>query len=244
MQRYRNSPFNWIGNRFFRDISSLVLRRALAFDAADTAVILVDCQNDLLTADGRGRALTAGPEAAAAVVSTLASLLAAARRSGLRVVYTRQADLSDPATAPRHLVPAQLMMQREGMFAADSRGAEIHQRLTPEPNDEVRPAHVGLSAFTDTDLAPFLRTAGIARVVVAGAVTEVCVDSTARDAVEHGLQTTVIADGCLPSSTAGGQRGIRVTLSRIVHAVISCAYFERRLARTSRRGTPGATPPS
>ena len=244
MPQYRNSPLNWIGNRFFRGISSLALRRALTFDAADTAVILVDCQNDLLTADGRGRALTAGPEAAAAVVATLVRLLAAARRSGLRVVYTLQAELSDPATAPRHLVPAQLMMQREGMFAAASQGAEIHQRLTPQPNDEVRPAHIGLSAFTDTDLAPFLRTAGVARVVIAGAVTEVSIDSTARDAVEHGFQTTVIADGCLPSSTASGQRGIRVTLSRIVHAVISCADFERRLTRKSPRGTRGAKPPS
>ena len=243
MPQYRNSPLNWIGNRFVRSISSLVLRAEVTFDAADTAVILVDCQNDLLTADGRGRALTAGTEAAAAVVSTLVRLLAAARRSGLRVVYTRQAELSDPAAAPRHLVPAQLMMQREGMFAA-SQGAEIHQRLTPQPNDEVRPAHIGLSAFTDTDLAPFLRTAGVARVVIAGAVTEVSVDSTARDAVEHGFQTTVIVDGCLPSSTASGQRGIRVTLSRIVHAVISCADFERRLTRKSPRGTRGATPPS
>ena len=97
MGRHRDSIFNRTTNAYLRRAAEGALRRGMAFDAADSAVLLVGCQNDLLAPDGRGRCLTAGPDAAAAVVSALARLLDAARRRGLRVIHAPLSASADPA---------------------------------------------------------------------------------------------------------------------------------------------------
>ena len=63
MRRHRDNIFNRVMNGYMRRAAERALRCDLAFNAADTAVLLVACQNDLFTPDGRGNDLTAGPEA-------------------------------------------------------------------------------------------------------------------------------------------------------------------------------------
>ena len=190
MRRHRDNIFNRVMNGYMRRAAERALRCDLAFNAADTAVLLVACQNDLFTPDGRGNDLTAGPEAAASVVLTLARLLDTARGRGWDVVYAPQAGLADRVgDKPLPLVPILSRMREQGLFEAGSWGAEIHERLAPAAGDDVRPPYAGLSAFAGTGLAGHLRAAGVARVVVVGALADVQVDSTARDAVENGFQS-------------------------------------------------------
>ena len=227
MRRHRDNIFNRVMNGYMRRAAERALRCDLAFNAADTAVLLVACQNDLFTPDGRGYDLTAGPEAAASVVLTLARLLDTARGRGWDVVYAPQAGLADlVGDKPLPLVPILSRMRERGLFEAGSWGAKIHERLAPAAGDDVRPPYAGLSAFAGTGLAGHLRAAGVARVVVVGALADVQVDSTARDAVENGFQTIIIADGCLASSEANWRRAIEVNLPRLVHAVLSGTTFD------------------
>ena len=125
-------------------------------------------------------------------------------------------------------------MRKLGLFEAGGRGADSHERLAPAAADDVRPPHAGLSAFGSGGLAEDLRAAGVARVAVAGALADVHVDSTARDAVEHGFQTVVVADGCLASSEANRRRAIEINLPRMVHAVLPLAAFEAHLTGSPR----------
>ena len=227
MRRHRDNFFNRMMNGYMRRVAEQALRRDLAFNAADTAVLLVGCQNDLFSPDGRGHDLTAGPETAAAVVSTLARLLATAHERGWSVAHAPQAGLAAPAgDKPLPLVPILSRMRERGLFEAGSWGADFHERLAPAAGDDVRPPFAGLSAFAGTGLAGCLRAAGAARVVVVGALADAQVDSTARDAVENGFQTIIIADGCLASSEANWQRAVEVNLPRLVHAVLSGTAFD------------------
>ena len=226
MRRHRDSVFNRTINAYLRRVAERALRRDRVFAGTDTAVILVACQNDLLASDGRGRDLSAGPEASG-VVDTLARLLDVSRAHGLRVVYAPQAM---PANG-KFLTPIQSRMRAGGLFQPGSWGAEIHDRLAPAAGDDVRPPHMGMSAFAGTDLLDNLRAAGVARVAIAGALADVQVDSTARDAVESGFQTVVIADACLASSEANWSRVIETNLPRVAHAVLPFAAFTARLAR-------------
>ncbi|MGY3555493.1 cysteine hydrolase family protein [Williamsia sp. R60] len=79
----------------------------------------------------------------------------------------------------------------------------------------------GLSAFTNPALLAALTDRQIDRVIVAGARTEIEVDSTARDALEAGLHTTVVSDCCVGFSPAGHKSTIDITLPRLVHAVLT-----------------------
>ena len=232
--RRRDSLFNRAANALMRRRAERAMRHDLAFAAADTAVVLVACQNDLFAPGGRGEGLTAGQDAATVVAAALARLVETAREHGLLIVHAPQAGFVG-RTGEMPLCPIQAAMQSRGLFAPGSAGAAPHETVAPATGEDVRAPHHGLSAFAGTGLAEHLRTAGARRVAIAGALIDVQVDSTARDAVELGFQTVVLADCCLSSSDCDGERTLTVTLPRLVHAVLPQSAFAARLL-----GDPGA----
>ncbi|MGB6183033.1 MAG: isochorismatase family protein [Rhodococcus sp. (in: high G+C Gram-positive bacteria)] len=79
----------------------------------------------------------------------------------------------------------------------------------------------GLSAFTNPSVSATLADKHLDRVIIAGSRTDIEIDSTARDAIESGLHTTVVGDCCTGSSSAGHRATVDVTLPRLVHAVMN-----------------------
>ena len=228
MTRCRDSLFNRAANAFMRRRAERALQHDLAFAAADTAVVLVACQNDWLAPGGRGEGLAAGPGAAAAARTSLARLVETAREHGLRVVHAPQAGFAG-RTGERPLCPAQAAMRACGLFADGSAGAASLEALAPAAGEDMRSPYGGLSAFAGTGLADDLCAVGVRRVAIAGALADIQVDSTARDAVELGFQTVLIADCCLASSDLDQKRTLTVTLPRLVHAVLPLSAFAARL---------------
>jgi nicotinamidase-related amidase len=140
-----------------------------ALDPARTALVLVDFQREFL--DG-GLPL---PDAAPAV-DRAARLLAWARAGGVAVVFVRQV-----AARPGPL------------FAPDSPGARPIPGLEPRDGDLVVTKSAA-GGFTGTDLDDRLKARGIERLVIAGFMTHLAVDSTARDATVRGYGVVVAAD--------------------------------------------------
>lgn len=66
------------------------------------------------------------------------------------------------------------------------------------------PGKRGLNAFSNTDLDALLRGKGIERIVLAGTVTSICIDSTGRDAFERGYKVTILSD-CTSGRTVAEQ---------------------------------------
>ena len=113
-----------------------------------------------------------------------ASVLAAARKAGVPVIYVNDDRDRWDSDAPA--------LARE---AAEGPGADVIGPLLPASGDHVLLKH-RYSAFDHTALDLLLEEKSADRVVLVGAATEGCVVQTALDAREHGLKATIVADAC------------------------------------------------
>ncbi|RJF75408.1 cysteine hydrolase family protein [Rhodopseudomonas palustris] len=95
-----------------------------------------------------------------------------------------------PVVHVRHQAPAEL-----GALVVHTSGAQIHASLRPTAGEAVI-AKTSPNAFRGTWLHPLLSRAGIAELVICGAMTQTCIDSTARAAFDLGYAVTVAADAC------------------------------------------------
>ena len=173
---------------------------AYVFPPARTALVMIDMQRDFLEPGGFGAALGNDVSQLAIAVPPARALLAAARAAGLLVIHTREchaADLSDCPPAKRQRGNARLRIGDPGpmgrILVRGEPGAEIVPELAPLPGEPVidKP---GKGAFHATGLDAMLRARGISHLLLAGVTTEVCVQSTMREANDHGYDCLLVED--------------------------------------------------
>ena len=141
---------------------------------------------------GTGPLPTYDPSSRIKQIMTRAS---ADTRSGTRSTNLQTLDGDDDSLEQRLVKPRK--GQRSRFFIAGTKGAEICDELIDlvDPNDMHVTKHY-YSAFDQTSLLMSLRMQLITEVYLAGGLTNASVYSTAADAVQHGLTTTVVED-CL-----------------------------------------------
>ena len=177
-----------------------------SIDASTTALLVIDMQRDFL--DPRGYAAQAGVDIARlrATMAPVQALLAAARASGMRVVFTREGHRPDLSDCP----PSKLARSRAAGAEIGSVGplgrllvrGEFGHDLVDEMQARAGETVVdkpGYSAFHQTDLDQILRSQGVDRLLVCGVTTEVCVHSTLRAATDLGYRCITVADACAAS---------------------------------------------
>ena len=181
---------------------------AVPIDAARTAVLVVDMQNDFGTTGGMFDRAGVDISGIKKVVAPCADVIATARQAGISIVYLKmafRADLSDlgpvdGVTRVRHL---QIMHVGTEVTAPDGRPSRILIRdtwnsdIVPELTPHVEDAVVyktRFSGFYRTELDERLRTIGIKHLVVIGCTTSVCVESTVRDAMFLDYQCVLLRD--------------------------------------------------
>jgi ureidoacrylate peracid hydrolase len=162
---------------------------------AKTAVVLVDPYNDFFSRAGRAWPMTRDVALANRVVANIRALLSASRRAGVHVAYAphyrhRRGGLSHR----QHPAPSHLLVSTLGMFSARGRGGRFHPELAPAPGDTVASEHETSCGFTGTDLDQRLRERGIEDVVLAGALSNTCVEATGRTASDLGYRVTFLSD--------------------------------------------------
>lgn len=163
---------------------------------ADPALLIVDMQNDFVRA---GAPLEV--PSARATIPAIRSLIEDFRARGLPVVYTRflsrDADnllwLWSPQCHPDTRACWPGFRRRYGDADGLLDCAAVIDELAPEAGDLVVDKY-GYGAFHDTDLDDRLRASGVRSLIVAGTVTQICVEETAREAFHHDYRTTVVAD--------------------------------------------------
>jgi nicotinamidase-related amidase len=104
-------------------------------------------------------------------------------------------------------------------FQRGSHGWELHPEVASRPRDLLVEKTLP-GSFTNTPLEAWLRQRGIDTVAIAGYMTHMCCDTTAREAVHRGFQVESLSDatGTLPLSNAAGA----VTAAEL-HRTILCA---------------------
>jgi ureidoacrylate peracid hydrolase len=155
------------------------------------ALLIVDVQNDFVSPQGSAGKRGEDVSAALAMMPNLLGLIEAGRRVGLTIVYIRttHSEWTDtPSWIYRSSQKSGLSTCREGTW-----GAEFYEGIAPRPNERVVIKH-RYSAFINTDLNTVLKARGIQSVLVCGVATNVCVETTARDAYMFDYYVTMIDD--------------------------------------------------
>jgi nicotinamidase-related amidase len=175
---------------------------ALTIDLSRSALVIIDMQRDFLEPGGFGAALGNDVARLQAAVGPCREVLAAARARGVLVIHTREGHRPDLSDAPRHKVERGDPATRIGapgpmgrILVRGEPGHDIIAELYPQAGEPVidKP---GKGAFYQTDLDLMLRNRGIDTLLVAGVTTEVCVNTTVREANDRGYRCVVLSDCC------------------------------------------------
>lgn len=173
---------------------------AFEFAPESAALVVIDMQRDFVEAGGFGASLGNDVTRLTAIIPTVAALLAWGRRHGLTIVHTREAhrpDLADCPPAKRLRGKPQLRIGDAGpmgrILVDGEPGAEIVAALAPAPG-EIVIVKPGKGAFYATALGEILRLAGVTHLLFAGVTTEVCVQTTMREANDRGYDCLLVED--------------------------------------------------
>jgi nicotinamidase-related amidase len=175
---------------------------AFDFDPARAALLIIDMQRDFLEPGGFGAMLGNDVSQLRRTIEPNRRLLKAWREAGLLVMHTREGHRPDLADLPM----AKKIRGRSATCIGDAgpmgrilvrgeAGHDIIPELYPAAGEPVidKP---GKGAFFATDLHAILQNRGIAQLVVTGVTTEVCVNTTVREANDRGYDCLVVEDCC------------------------------------------------
>jgi nicotinamidase-related amidase len=167
-----------------------------------TALIIVDVQNDYF--DGGAMELV-----------------------GMDVAAQNCKQLLDSfRTAQAPVFHIQHLSTRPGasFFVPDTSGCNIHSSVQPQPGEAHIIKHFP-SAFRDTDLQTLLQLDGIKELIICGAMSHMCIDTTVRAAFDLGYQCQVIADACATRDLEfNGKRVAAVDVQAAFMAALSVPF--------------------
>jgi biuret amidohydrolase len=182
-----------------------VVIRARPFDFSfrdwtRAALVLIDMQRDFLDEGGFGSALGNDVTRLSGIVPTVARLLGAFRERALTVIHTKEGHRPDLSDCP----PAKRLRGAPGLRIGDAGpmgrililgepGNDFVPTLAPGPGEWVVPKP-GKGAFYATSLDALLSERGITHLVVGGVTTEVCVQTTLREANDRGYECLLVED--------------------------------------------------
>lgn len=177
------------------------------FSPTATAVIVVDMQNDFCALGGMFDRAGIDIAQVQAIIPNIDEVLGAARASGVLVIYLKMAfqpDLADSGypSSPTWLKHAPFKVgsevtspagERSRTLIRDTWSTDIIPGLKPHADDPVV-YKSRFSGFYGTELDDILQQRGVQRLIVVGATTSVCVDSTVRDAMFRDYHCLVVSD--------------------------------------------------
>ena len=173
---------------------------AYDFPAGKLALVVIDMQRDFIEEGGFGSVLGNDVRPLARIVPTVRRLLDGFRAAGLPVIHTREGhvpDLSDCPPSKRARGRGSLSIGDAGPMGRILVDGEPGNDLVPElaalPGETVilKP---GKGAFYATPLDALLKKLGVNHLVFAGVTTEVCVQTTMREANDRGYECLLAED--------------------------------------------------
>ena len=165
--------------------------------------------------------ITSGDE----IVARAGRALTAARKAGMRVVYTRHLSMPKGWMGVTQYRTAMAWQRKEEpdtvtpWFLRDAPASAIVPELAPTADDAVF-EKLAMSAFEGTPLCYALRDCGILSLAIAGIALEIGIEPTARHATDVGIIPVVLADACGAGNHEAAERAL-ATIRFIGEAVIS-----------------------
>ncbi|MEO1276820.1 MAG: isochorismatase family cysteine hydrolase, partial [Pseudomonadota bacterium] len=170
------------------------------FERATLGLVVIDMQRDFIEPGGFGATLGNDVSRLGAILPTVAKLLAGFRAAGRPIIHTREChrpDLSDLPEAKRDRGNPSLRIGDDGpmgrILVAGEPGAEIVPELLPHSGEPVLDKP-GKGAFYGTRFGALLEEMSLRHLVFAGVTTEVCVQTTMREANDRGYDCLLATD--------------------------------------------------
>ncbi|WP_017297555.1 cysteine hydrolase family protein [Nodosilinea nodulosa] len=164
------------------------------------ALIIIDMQRDFIEPGGFGDALGNDVGLLRSIIPNVQALQQAFRRYGLPIFQTVEGhlpDLSDCPPSKRDRGSSSLKIGDRGpmgrILVLGEPGNGIIPELAPLPDEVVIPKP-GKGAFYATELEAYLKAQGITHLIITGVTTEVCVQTTMREANDRGYECLLVED--------------------------------------------------
>jgi len=157
-------------------------QHAMTLEPARSALLVIDMQEFFL--DPASPSFTCG---GLAILPNVRRLIDSFRLAGRPVIYTRHVH------HPDHIDSGIMGWWWKGMCVEGTPESEVHHEIRPLPSEKVVIKH-RYSAFYNTDLETILRVQGIEQLVITGVMSNMCCESTARDAYFRDYRVFFMAD--------------------------------------------------
>lgn len=174
----QNKNVSWVTER--KDI-------VWGLDPQKTALIVIDMQNDFVKEGG----ITEVPSART-IIPQIKKIIKICRELKIPVIYLKCVHRTKYL---RRRLYEKFPLLEGKLLVPGSEGVEIYKDLTPSPEDIIIDReHIG--AFYNTDLEPILRGISVDTIIFVGIVTNICVESAAREAFDRDFKVVVCHDCC------------------------------------------------
>jgi ureidoacrylate peracid hydrolase len=167
--------------------------------AKETAVVFIEFQNEFCKEGGILHGGVKEEIDRQRTIPNAVKLAEGARQKGAMVLHAPF--VFNPQYFAEHGMSGIVKAVADGnAFRKGTWGAEIIDEMKPKTGDKVVEGKSTLCGFNNTNLEPMLKAAGVKNVVVAGFLTNFCVESTARTAYDKGFAVTVVKNATAANS--------------------------------------------
>ncbi|MGN9812847.1 cysteine hydrolase family protein [Micromonospora sp. BQ11] len=196
-----------------------------AYETGRIGLLLIDTVNELFSEGGKAYPGFKEEFDRIGTFANIRRLLTGARAQGFPIFFAPMSYTQSDYTTWKHLSGIHREMYDNRMFEAGSWGAQFHPELSPQANEVVIAPHKNIDVLANTDLDVQLRQHNVEYLAIGGMIGTMCVESTARSAMERGYHVTTITDA---TAAMGGRPAYEAMVLRyplISHATLTVDEF-------------------
>ena len=161
----------------------------------NTALLLVDPYNDFMSKEGKAWPLVRTVTKQVNLHEHMKMVMKTCRAQGWPVFYAPHHQYREGSFSDRkYLHPSQYLQGLGESFKANDFGSEFYSGFEPKEGDVVASQHDCSSGFTGTNLHEKLQEKAITHVIIIGFLSNTCIESTARSALDLGYHVTLLTD--------------------------------------------------
>jgi len=161
-------------------------------DPSTTAVLFVECQNGLLSAEHTIMHTIA--KAAAPVIPAMARLAQGARAAGILVVHLTYVPVAGNRSSNRRPPLFERLVDAQADWHADHPATQVIPEIGVGPDDLVLPRHSGFSPTYGTETYNLLRNVGVRTIVFAGISANVAIPVASTEATDEDFDVVIARD--------------------------------------------------
>lgn len=178
------------------------MSESLSLDPATTALVLIEFQNEFTTDGGVLHDAVSEVMEKNGVLANTVTLVDKARAAGVTIMHAPITFAPGYGELTRHPYGILKGVVDGNAFVKGTWGAAIVDDLAPADGDILIEGKRGLDTFASTNLDFILRSKGITTIILAGFLTNCCVESTMRSGYENGYRVITLTDCTAATSVA------------------------------------------